>query len=227
MVLGQNAIKIWKRHHPWENLGCIRWVLTKRYCVVLGQNANKIMKMHYHWGNLDCTLGKNHEILRGIWSKKNYENALSLGKSWVYTLGENHEIVRGFGSETRLKLRSQADWEDGGGGIRDDEGRGGHQALRPLQQHPPHPQDRQGQAIKGLSRGNLQISHVLRRYFLWRSLMDSKSVETAIGTWTNLNSDFSIYFCKQPYFSANAMAKMRVMKKVIMRLKKIKLYICS
>jgi hypothetical protein len=47
------------------------------------------MKMHYPWGNLGCmNWVKNHEILRGIWSKckKNYENALSLGKSWVHTV---------------------------------------------------------------------------------------------------------------------------------------------
>ncbi len=156
MVLGQNANKTMKMPYHCGNLGTLGkshvilrdfWSKCKKLwkCTILGE----ILGAH-------C-MGKNHEIVRcfGSKCKQNYENGISLGKSWVYTLGKNHEIVRGFGPEMRLKLRIQADWEDGGGGIRDDEGRGGHQALRPLQQHPPHTQDRQGQTIKRMSRRNL------------------------------------------------------------------------
>jgi hypothetical protein len=166
VVLGQNANNTIKTHYNWGNFDCTLGKTT-RYCVFLGQNANKTMKMHYHWGNLDCKLGlktRKYCVALG----QNANKTMKMHYPWGNlgcTLDKNHEISW-FCVETRLKLRIQADREDGGGGVRDDEGRGGHQALRPLQQHSPHPQDRQGQAIKRLSRRNLKISHVLRHCFL-------------------------------------------------------------
>jgi hypothetical protein len=76
-----------KMHYPWRNLGW--YTLDKNHEILRGfvQNAKKkSMKMHYPWGNLGCILRKKPRDIAWIWvkmCKQNYENALSLGKSWV------------------------------------------------------------------------------------------------------------------------------------------------